>query len=184
MAKLPPPKKTAKTTEEKLNEKVAEVLKHEEEERAKLLAAKLNLPYVNVTTIPVDTEAILLLTEEEAVIGKMAIIQKQEDTLKIIAQDPELEATKNQIKKLADRGLGCKIFVCSPRSLKKVIDRYKSIAEDKASVTGQIIIDKERLSQLQNQLKSIDDIKKSLDAIPHDAAAATYFLENIVVGAL
>jgi len=170
------------TAEETLKEKVSEVLQHEQEERAKQLAARLGLPYIDITTIPVDTDALTTLTEEEAKSGKMAIIQKNEGNFKIIVQDPTLPATQAQLKKLEDGGAKCQLFVCSPRSLKKAIDRQNTIDEDEKSVSGQIIISKERLRTLQERLKSIEDIKKALEELPEDAA--TNFLENIIVGAL
>lgn len=170
------------TNEEELNEKVAEVLQHEQEEKAKQLAAKLGLPYVDITAIPVDSDALLILSEEETKNGKMAIIQKNDDNLKIIVENPDFPTTQELLKKLQDAGNKCKIFICSPRSLKKALDRHKSIAEEEESVSGQIIIEKDRLRALQEKLKTIEDVKKALENLPHDAA--TDFLENIVVGAL
>jgi type IV pilus assembly protein PilB len=170
------------TNEEYLSEKLADVLQHEQEEKAKQLAIKLNLPYVNITAIPVDSDALMILSEKETQDGKMAVIQKNEDNLKIIAQDPDLPATQALLKKLQANGTKCQVFVCSPRSLKKAQDRHKTIAVEKGSVSGQIIIEKDRLSALQEKLKSIEDVKKALENLPNDAA--TDFLENIIVGAL
>ncbi len=170
------------TNEEELNEKVTEVLQHEQEEKAKQLAAKLNLPYVDITTIPIDSDALMILSEKETKDGKMAIIQKNDDNLKIIAENPSSPTTQDLLKKLQDGGAKCQLFICSPRSLKKALDRHKSIAEEKASVSGQIIIDKAKLRALQEKLKSIEDVKKALEELPDDAA--TDFLENIIVGAL
>ncbi len=170
------------TTEEDLNEKVAEVLQHEQEERAKQLAAKLNLPYVNITTIPVDSDALLTLTEEETRDGKMAVIQKHENDLKIIVQDPDLSITKSRLKKFQESGIHYQLFVCSPRSLNKALDRHKSIAKEEEGVSGQIIIDEKRLQALQEKLKSITDVKKALEDLSGDDA--TDFLETIIIGAL
>ena len=65
--------------------KLEEIRRQEEEARAKYLAAKLNLPYVNLAIIPIDVDAIKLIPEEKAKEAKTAIIQKKGKKIKVAA---------------------------------------------------------------------------------------------------
>ena len=80
--------------EEKLNEKLIEVRHEEEETRAKILAVKLSLPYVNLTAMAVDSDALFLISEKNAAAGQLAAIGKTDKNLKIIMVDPDNAAAK------------------------------------------------------------------------------------------
>src|SRR3989344_2964543 len=83
--KFPMPKTPKKPTlEEKLNEKLIAVWQSEEEARAKLLAAKLNLPYISLTAMPIDSDALFLISAQDAQAGNIAVIGKTDKNLKII----------------------------------------------------------------------------------------------------
>jgi len=74
--------------EEKLNEKLIAVHHQEEETRAKLLADKLNLPYLNLTTMPIDSDALFLIPAKDAIAGQIVIIGKTDGDLKIALTPP------------------------------------------------------------------------------------------------
>ncbi|HRY52244.1 MAG TPA: GspE/PulE family protein [Candidatus Portnoybacteria bacterium] len=181
----PLPKKVTKTQEEKLEErleeKLTEVVRQQEETRAKLLAEKSKLPYVSLTTMPVDSDAMLLISEKDAVAGKMVVIRKVENELKIAVADPNNPETKRVLDEL-DKKYTHQLFIASNHGLQQILERYKTTKYKGRDITGQIEISEELLLKLKEELKSLEDIKKKVDGMPQ--AVATGVLEVIVAGAM
>ncbi|MBU3901516.1 GspE/PulE family protein [Patescibacteria group bacterium] len=167
--------------EEKLEQKLIEVRRQEEETRAQLLAAKLNLPYLNLTTVPVDSDALLMIPEEDALKGQIAAISQNDNNLKIALADPANPVAK---KILADLGQNffCELFIVSRHGLQQVLERYKVIKHSGKEITGQVEISADSLAKLQKEIKSLADIKKKIEEMPQDTA--TGVLEVIVAGAM
>ncbi|MBU2219896.1 hypothetical protein KJ665_02010 [Patescibacteria group bacterium] len=59
--------------EEKLEQKLADVRLREEESRAQLLAAKLKLPYLNLTAVPINSDALFLISEKTPSPAKLSL---------------------------------------------------------------------------------------------------------------
>lgn len=180
----PPPAPTPKKPplEETLREKLVEVRHQEQEERTKELAKKLNLPYIDLTILPVETEALALIDETTARQGKIAVIQKLDSSLKIAAQDPRNPATKKVLTDFQGRGLQCAVFIASAASLEKAFQRYEDLAKKAAEITGQVEITEEFLGRFQQEIKTLQDIKKKVERIPQEQTA--YILEVMIAGAL
>ncbi len=174
-----PPKKPS--LEEKLEQKVSEVHHREEEARAQFLASKLNLPYINLTGLPIDSEALSLLTEKEARKGMLIIVRKTDDGLKIALTDPQNPAAKKTLETLGQK-FKCSLFVASGHSLNQALERYKTIGKTGKEITGQVEITQEALQKLQAELKTLEDIKKKVEGLPQDTATGA--LEAIIAGAM
>ena len=66
-----------KNKSEDLTEKLTELKREAEEKRAKQMADKLNLPYLDLRIAPIESEALGLIDEESARKAKLAVIKKQ-----------------------------------------------------------------------------------------------------------
>src|SRR3989344_477412 len=167
--------------EEKLNEKLIAVHHQEEEPRAKLLPDKLNLPYLNLTTMPIDSDALFLIPAKDAIAGQIVIIGKTDGDLKIALSDPANATAKKILAGLGAR-FTCQLFISSKHSLNQALDRYKTTKQTGKEITGQVEISHEKLTQLQKELNSLEDIKKKIETTPQDVA--TSVLEIAIAGAM
>ena len=167
--------------EEKLEQKLTEVLRQEEETSAQLLAAKLNLPYLNLTTVPVDSDALLMIPEETALAGRLAAISQSDKNLKVAVADPANPAAKKILAELGKK-FTCQLFLVSRHGLQQVLERYKVVKHSGKDLTGQVEISATSLAKLQDEIKSLADIKKKIEGVPQDTA--TGVLEVIIAGAL
>ena len=177
---MPKPLKK-QSPEEKLDEKLINVRQEEEETRAKLLAAKLNLPYLNLTAMPIDSDALFLISAKDATSGQIAIIRKTDDDLKIALADPADPTAKKILDGLGAR-FTCQLFIASKHSLKQALDRYRTTKQKGKEITGQVEISQEKLVELQKELNSLEDIKKKIETTPQDVA--TSVLEIAIAGAM
>lgn len=167
--------------EEKLEQKLSDVHRQEEEVRARLLADKLNLPYLDLATRPIDSDALRLIQEADARAGQIVVIQKTDKDLKIALTDPANPEAKRILATLG-KTAACQLFVVSQHSLRQALERYKLISRRAADVTGQVEITEGALASLQNELKSLEDIKNKVEKTPQDNA--TGVLEILIAGAM
>lgn len=176
------PKTKKLTLEEKLETKLTEVRRQEEEKHARNLAKKLNLPYIDLTVLPIETDALILIDEKTARQGKIAVIKKTEGNLKIALADPENSAAKKALSDFTKKGLSPSLFIASEHSLTKAYERYKDTAKKGKKITGEVQITEELLTQFQQEFKTLADIKKKVEEMPQEEA--THILEAIIAGAL
>ncbi|MDD2753294.1 MAG: GspE/PulE family protein [Candidatus Portnoybacteria bacterium] len=173
------PKKPA--LEEKLEQKLSEVRHQEEETRAELLADQLELTYVNLTAIPIDSDALFLIPEKDARAGQIVVMRQTDKELKIALADPQNPAAKKILEELG-RNFTCQLFIASKHSLEQAFDRYKTTKQKGKNITGQVEISAESLQKLQEELKSLEDVKKKIETAPQDTA--TGVLEIAIAGAM
>ena len=150
-----------------LQEKLDEIKNKEEEDKAKRLAEKLNLPYIDLKITPIDSNDLILLSKEKAQKGNLLIIRKTGHVLRLAVRNPQDQQAQEIIKELENQGFECKIFITSLSSLKEGWKRYElaiSIQKD-TSIRGVFNIKKENLKKFENSLKTIQDLQKTIKNI-------------------
>lgn len=166
-----------------LKEKLAELKRQEEEKRAKLMAEKTNLPHVNLNIIPIEAEALSLITEKESRAAKLAIIRKVGRKLQIALENPQEEPTKKILADLEKKGYQISLFISSISGLEKAWAAYQAIPSKSAKrITGQIEIEKKSLEKLKKEINNLDDVKKRIQEI--SAEQASTLVEILLAGAL
>jgi len=63
--------------------------RQQEESRAKELAQKYNLPYINLITSPIDLDALALIPEGKARVGLFVSFQRKGERIAVAALDPK-----------------------------------------------------------------------------------------------
>lgn len=177
-----PKKPSPEDKEEKLERKLSELHLKEAEARTRELAAKLNLPYINLTGLPIETEALILISEETARRGEIAVIHKTENELKVAAKNPADADAKKILADLEKQGFTVQVFVASDHGLEKAFERYQDLAKKKTEITGKVEITQELIDEFKRKAKSLDALKKIIGEVPPDEA--THVLEAIIAGAL
>jgi len=165
-----------------ITKKIEEIRRREEEQRAKNLANKLGLSYLNLIMLPVEADAIRALEENKARKGKMAIIKQYDKKLSIAVVDPNDNETKQILEELSALGFTWNFAVVSLHSLEKVWNHYKEFSNQTKEIAGTIAISVELLKNIENEIKTLDDIRGKIKTIP--ANEASKIVEVIIAGAL
>lgn len=164
--------------EEELERKLVEMGQKEEEDKYKILAQQLDLPYSDLKSIPIDADALSVLSEEEARPANIAVIFKKDSKLVVAVTDPNNSATKKVLSQLkADREVD--VIVTNPRSLQDVLKRYQTAKKAEVFEIGAIEIQEKELDRLESEVKNISDIKERVKKV-----SATSLLEIMIAGAL
>ncbi|MDP3696829.1 MAG: GspE/PulE family protein [Candidatus Taylorbacteria bacterium] len=168
----------AQKKEEELEKRLKEIKVKETEEQYAALAQKFGLPFSTLKGIPIDTDALNILSEEISRKSGLAVLYKNGSKLVIAITDPENTHTKETMESLKKNGFILDILLTTPGAINSVFERYK-IIKQKVFRIGAIEINEEELTQLQEQIKDISDLKSKLQTI-----SVTKLLEILIAGGL
>src|SRR5690606_32467505 len=110
--------------EEKQNKQLDELHKEEEEELVEVLAgSKYNLPYINLTRLGVDNEALRAIPEKEARDMKIAPFKLSGKNIMIAVRSPSPDLLANLKESMQGKNLIANFYMASLASLEKIWDR-------------------------------------------------------------
>ena len=139
----------------------------EEEAMASALAAQLNLPYVDTNLVPVDKEALRLVSEEDARKLSLAPIHRSGKVVTIITCDPENPETQTFIKNLKkEKGWEIKLFVVSLSNLHRVWEKYKQIVFVDVLDQMSLNLSGEELEKFEQEMKDLITLKNRIKELP------------------
>ncbi|KKT82293.1 MAG: hypothetical protein UW79_C0009G0007 [Candidatus Yanofskybacteria bacterium GW2011_GWA2_44_9] len=168
-----------RTKEEELEKKLQDIAVKESEEKYHSLASGLNLPFSNLKGVPIDRDALHVINEDTARSSNLAVLYKTASKLIIAVTDPSNPATQKTIESLKKPGLNLEIMITTPEALERVWARYKSSERPQVFEVGAIEIDEEELSRLEDEIKTIADLKSKITNV-----SVTKLLEILMAGAL
>lgn len=151
--------------EELRDSKVAELRRSEEEDLAKILSKKYNIPYADLSRITIDTDGLKTLNEEEARAAKIAVFDLIGKRVRVAVLAPGREDTKVIIKSLEDKGFIVEPFMVSTQSLERAWERYKEISYASNTKEGMLEISSKDIEDFINKVQKIEDVKALIEEI-------------------
>ena len=173
------PTSTQNKKEVELEKKLSEIQIKRTEEDSIALAKKFNLPFSDLKSAPIDNDALIIIDEDTARSSGLAIIYKSGNKLTVAITDPENSNTQKTIEMLKNKGLVINPVVTSPSTLENILNRYKFAQLQELFEVGAIDIKEEELNKIQDEIKTIGDLKNKFTKI-----SATEMLETLIAGAL
>ncbi len=165
----------------KLKSKLKIIHRQEEEKETQKLAVKLNLPYIDLSTVPIDLHGLKIVPLKEAKESNSVILKKFSKTLKIAVKDPNDEKTKNLLDELKNRGFTSKIFIVSQSSLESAWKRFR-VKKERRKIGKEVEITSEKIDQLEKEINTFKDIEDKLESV--SKMTVTEILEIVLAGAL
>lgn len=151
--------------EELRDSKVAELRRSEEEDLAKILSKKYNIPYADLSRITIDTDGLKTISEEEARTAKIAVFDLIGKRVRVAVLAPGREDTKLVIKSLEDKGFIVEPFMVSTQSLERAWERYKEISYASNTKEGMLEISSKDIEDFINKVQKIEDVKALIEEI-------------------
>ena len=172
--------------EEKQNKRVEELRRGEEEELAKTLSHKYNLPYIDLTTLSVNRDALRVLKEDEARAAGLAVFKIVDKKVQVAVRSPNQEKTKEAVQKLKEAGYIPMLFMVSSASLEKIWSIYEELSFSSETRAGALDISSDEIIKFLGQVKTIADVKRLVAEILSEKSAyrISKILEVIIAGAL
>jgi len=173
--------------EEKQNKQLSDLHRQEEEELVAVLAeSKYKLPYVDLSRLGVDNEALRAISEKDARELKIAPFKLFGKNIFIAVRSPSddlLAKLKDQIER---ENLIPTFYMVSMASLEKVWGRYKEISLAESSKIGGVDISGDVLKEVAKDIKIIKDIEKLITDTTGGSSIhkISHILEIILAGAI
>ena len=172
--------------DDKNKEQIDSMRKSEAEDLAKLLSQKYSLPYLDLSRMTIDIDALKILAEEEARAGKLAVFQKVGQKLQVAIESPNPETTQRILRNLQEKGYKINTFLVSEQSLARAWKRYSEVPEYEETQRGVIDISSEKLDEFLKKTSTIEELKNLFvsSATTQKNRKISEVLEIILAGAL
>ncbi|MBC7836254.1 type II/IV secretion system protein [Acetobacteraceae bacterium] len=160
--------------------------KREEEELAQVLSRKYGVEYVDLSLVAVNTDALRLIPEAEAIASEAVVFGRVGKRVSLAARAPENPKIKALIAKLAELGYEVVVFMTSQESLKHAFARYADLSYATETKAGVFELSNTELEELLAKVKGLEDIGKLINeaiTLKH-AYRITRILEVILAGGL
>ncbi|MDP3875312.1 MAG: GspE/PulE family protein [bacterium] len=151
--------------EEKQEDRVRVLLKREEEELASTLSRHYGVPYLDLSTHPINIDALRIIKEVDAHAAELAVFNATDKKIDVAVLSPKKEKTVEAIEDLKRRGYMPEIFMVSHQSLEKVWERYKDLSYSFETKSGALDISNEEILEVMKKVNSLDDVKKLIEGV-------------------
>src|SRR3989344_2410781 len=142
--------------EDKQKKRLDELRAKEAEELAQLLSKKYDLPYVDLSKLPINTDALRLVPETEARTANLAAFKVTGKNLFVIILSPNNPAAQKIISELRDKNFKVAVYIGSETSLARALERYQEISESSQTEAGGLDIANEAINTFIQKIKDID----------------------------
>lgn len=166
--------------------KIEELRIQEAENLTRILAEKYKIPYLDLSTTPINTDALRLIPEEEARTANIAAFRLIGKTVHVAVSSPESEKVKMALKELERRDYKPVLHLVSKRSLERAWKRYKEISYSEETEAGVLEISNEQVVKYSRELSSLDDFISVITGILKGKKRyrTSHLLEIFIAGAL
>jgi len=144
--------------EDKQNRKVKELRQKEEEELAKQLSTKYGVEYIDLTTNPIQTDALRLIDEATSRDAKAAAFKIIDKKISIAVISPHIEKTIAVVKSLEEKGYVPTLYMTSTASLEKAWAAYKDLSFAVETKAGSLELSNEDINNVIKKVHSLPDV--------------------------
>jgi type IV pilus assembly protein PilB len=151
----------------------------EEETLARTLAeTKYHIPYVDLSKVVLENEALKVIPENLAKELEVAPFNIAGKKILIAARAPEHDGIDQLEADLKREGYKISWFMCSRASLEKVWSRYQEVSQAEKIKAGSLDISGDMLLKTAEKIKLLEDIKTLIDST--NAETSTHRVSKII----
>ncbi|MEK9184688.1 MAG: ATPase, T2SS/T4P/T4SS family, partial [Patescibacteria group bacterium] len=164
--------------EDKQNRKIKDLHQKEEEELAITLSGKYGIDYIDLTTNPIQTDALRLIEEKKAREAKVTAFKLIDRKIDVAVLSPENEKTIGIVKELEEKGYKPILFMTSTASLEKAWSAYKDLSFATETKAGSLKISNQEINDVIQKVHSLPDVIKLIQEVL--AMKKSYRISRIV----
>ncbi|MDP3725765.1 MAG: GspE/PulE family protein [bacterium] len=151
--------------EDKQKKQIETLYLSEEENVVKILSQKYGIPYLDLSGISINTDALRLIPEDAARKGILAGFRLVGKKIYVAVISPSKEETKMALRELERQGYEPHLYLVSKQSLDRAWGRYKEISFAEGTHAGVLEISTETFTAFLETLSSIDDVRAAIKEI-------------------
>ena len=173
--------------DEKRDRKIDELYKQEAEKLAQVMAERHQLPYIDLSKLSLNTDALRLVPMLEAKEAGLAAFRVTGRIVHVAIMSATNDKIKEIVEDLKNKNFTVNLYLASTSSLARAWDMYGEISASAASDAGLIKISDTQISDLAGQFKTLDEIRQALTTENMNAvkgSGISVILEMILAGSL
>ncbi|MSR78856.1 MAG: type II/IV secretion system protein [Candidatus Taylorbacteria bacterium] len=172
--------------EEKQNQHIEELRKKEEEDVAKMLAEKYEVEFINLMLVPINTDALRLIKEENARAAKIAAFNLVGKKVQVAVLSFTSEETRRAIHAITDAGYSVIVFITTTEGLMKAWSHYKDLSYSTESTVGALEVSSSEIDSFLSKVHTIKDIGVLIQNLLSEKKSykISRIIELIIAGAL
>ncbi len=151
--------------DKKQDDRLSFLRKREEEDLIKILSDKYGIPYIDLSTVSIEGDALKIISEEKARAAEIAPFQLINKRAFIAVRSPDRNDTKIALAEISSKGYTPNLFITSTASLERVWARYKEVSFASESKSGLLDVSAEFLNEAFEKIKTIPDITNMVNDV-------------------
>jgi type IV pilus assembly protein PilB len=145
--------------EDKKNQQLKQMKQEEDERLVKLLSDRYSIPYVNLSTVSINTDALRLLDQEESAKSECVIFDIVGKKLFLAIYNPSNSNIESTVDDLKRKGYEIVFHIASVYSIEKAFNLYKDLSFAVETEAGSLDISNNEIELLTEKTQSLDDVK-------------------------
>lgn len=172
--------------EQKQKERLEEFHKKEEEDLVSILAERYGLPYLDLSGIAINGDALKLVPEEVARETGLAPFQITGKKLKIAVLSPKNDKVKVIVDDMTRKGYLVTLYMSSRGSLEKAWKVYKEVSFATKTEAGVFDVSSDEINSLLSEVTGMDDLNRFINEITTGGKShkISRMLEIILAGSI
>jgi type IV pilus assembly protein PilB len=166
--------------------KLALLREREEEDLTRVLSEKYDIPYTDLSVIPINMDALRVLPKARAKECGAVVYDKNGKHLSLAVRNLQNEYLLGLEKELSEQGFVVEKFLISERSLARGLERYEDLSLATKSTVGVFDIPDKELAELTPFLSTLSTLRSFLTetlSVKNTAQVSRIF-EAMLAGAL
>ncbi|MBI3632338.1 MAG: type II/IV secretion system protein [Candidatus Vogelbacteria bacterium] len=166
--------------------KLDELKKQEAEELAEMLSKKYNLPYIDLSVVSINTDALRLIPEIDARSAGIAAFKIIAKKVSVVIATPNNPKVVEILGRFKEQNYEVIQYMGSFASLERAWERYKEISYSMETRAGLIGVSEEQLAIFFEKAKNISDVKSLVEETVQNnkTQGVSKILEIILAGAI
>ncbi len=164
-------------------QQLADLRRKEEENFVQMQSTKYGLPYIDLSGVGINTDALKLIEENQARKGFIAGFRLIGKELFIAIKDPNNTVALEIVNDLRAQGHDITIYMVSGRSLEKAWGRYADITYTQGTRGSFLDVSEEIIAQIVAEVKNFTDVQKKFnDILREEDQRMTSKILEVVLG--
>jgi len=149
--------------EERQQRRLQELRLKEAEGLAEIMAQKYGLPYLDLSKVSINTDALRLIPEAEARSAGVAAFRLKGKEVYLITLSPTNEEVKRVIAALEASNHKINLYLGSLASLRRAWERYREIVAMSPTHIGVITISNDTITENMKTMRHLDDVRRAIN---------------------
>ncbi len=146
--------------EEKKNQQLKQMKQDEDERLVKMLSDKYSIPYINLSAVSINTDALRLLDIDTAKKSECAVFDIIGKKIHLAIYNPNNINIEEAVDGLKRKGYDVVFYITSQNSLNKAYGFYKDLSFAVETEAGSLDISDNEIEEFVGKTKNLEDVKK------------------------